>query len=490
MSTLTRAIIIFGLLGIVVALPIFLRPEVDTGQAGADRELRIITPHNETIRREFGEAFAAYWYEKTGERVYVNWLTPGGTSEIRRVLDGAFTSAQERGASVGIDLFFGGGDYIFRQQARAEPSRLAPLEVFEKHPDWFGEEAIPANFTGETYYDDKKRWVGVCLSRFGICYNVDTITRLGIPAPQRWDDLSDPRYFGQIALTDPTKSGSVARAFEMLIQERIQDAQARSEADAVAVGWREGLELIQLIGANARYFTDSATKVPHDVAQGDSAAGMCIDFYGRTFNEMLRKDDGSSRLVWISPEGGTSTSVDPIAVLTGAPEPELAQEFVTFCLSERGQMLWNVRPGEKDGPKYRALRRMPVRQDLYTPDRVARFSDPDALPYETSGGFEYRGELTGRGFAAMRLIIRVMCIDSHNELKAAWRAIIDAGSPPEAIAVMQDLERLTYAHVIEELPSLMKTSSPIEMADYANELGEHLRANYEEARSIAERSAR
>lgn len=490
MSSLTRALIVFALLGVVVALPMVMRPDQSSGLEGADRELRIITPHNETIRREFGEAFATYWYEKTGERVYINWLTPGGTSEISRVLDGAFTAAQERGGSVGIDIFFGGGDYDFRQQAKAEPTRLVPLRVFETHPEWFSPDVIPQSFTGETYYAEDRRWLGVCLSRFGICYNVNTIERLDISPPQRWDDLRNPNYFGQIALTDPTKSGSVARAFEMLLQEKIQDAMAEDGEAGLERGWAEGMQLIQLIGANARYFTDSATKVPHDVAQGDSAAGMCIDFYGRTFNEMLRREDGSSRLMWVSPEGGTSTSVDPIAVLKGAPEPDLAQEFVVFCLSEQGQMLWNVRPGEVDGPKYRALRRMPIRRDLYTPDRLARFSDPEALPYSTTGGFEYRGELTGRGFSAMRLVIRAMCIDAHVELKAAWKAIIEADFPPEAMAVMQNVERVSYEEVIRTLPSMLKEKSALEVAAYANELGKHFRSNYEEARRIAEGATR
>ena len=30
---------------------------------------------------------------------------------------------------------------------------------------------------------------------------------------------------------------------------------------------------------------------------------------------------------------------------------------------------------------------------------------------------------------------RVMCIDTHDELTAAWRALIAAGFPPEATAI-------------------------------------------------------
>ena len=151
------------------------------------------------------------------------------------------------------------------------------------------------------------------------------------------------------------KSGSVAKAFEMLIQQKIRHALDTVQREpgesreqmlerATGQGWTKGLQLIQRISANARYFTDKASKIPHDVAQGDAAAGMCVDFYGRTYNEKLKKADGTSRLVWISPKGGTSQSVDPVAVMRGAPNNQIAQSFVEFLLSDRGQLIWNSKP--------------------------------------------------------------------------------------------------------------------------------------------------
>ena len=89
--------IILAPLAGVVAAPLVLR---DSGSEGADQaELRldVITPHTETLRREFGEAFAEYWEEKTGQSVYVNYLVPGGTSECVRVISSGFEAARERG---------------------------------------------------------------------------------------------------------------------------------------------------------------------------------------------------------------------------------------------------------------------------------------------------------------------------------------------------------------------------------------------------------
>ena len=84
----TRALIIFGLLALIVALPLAMRRHTETTSAArADDNLIVLTPHNESIRQEFGEAFAAYWKSTTGRSIHVDWRTPGGTSEIRMVLD-------------------------------------------------------------------------------------------------------------------------------------------------------------------------------------------------------------------------------------------------------------------------------------------------------------------------------------------------------------------------------------------------------------------
>jgi len=497
MKWINRKSLVALALIVCVAAPLLMSRKQEGGNVtveNADRRINIITPHNETIRREFGEAFQSYWKEKTGETVYVNWLTPGGTSEIRKILDGKYAAAERVGDDgIGIDIFFGGGDYDFRIQA--DKGHLADLEVFKSHPDWFKPDVIPKTFTGETYYDPDHKWVGVCLSRFGICYNVDVLKRLGIDPPTEWSDLGDPRYFGGIALADPSKSGSVARAFEMLIQQKMHESAAsikrkpgetpiQLDMRARSDGWDKGINLIQRIAGNARYFTDSSTKIPHDVAQGNAAVGMAVDFYGRTYEEMLKKEDGSSRIHWISPKGGTSMSVDPVAVMRGAPDPELAQGFVEYLLTLQGQKLWNAKPGTPGGTKYRALRRMPVRRDVYTEKNMKGFADP-MNPYEDTGGFVYRRELTGKGFKAIQFIIRVMCLDSHDEIKAAWKKLSAAGMPERAVKVFSETTIVSYQNAMGDIRRQLKDGSKVESANMAVRLGNYFRKNYKLAGKLA-----
>ena len=389
-----RIAIVFGLLALMVGLPLGLRQGRGRVAAGAaDDHLVILSPHNETLRQELEEAFARYWKERSGRSVYVDWRTPGGTSEIRMVLDAGFKAAGETGrAGIGVDVLFGGGEPDFSSQAKR--GRLVALEVFKSHPDWFGPGApIEELVCGERFYPPDHVWVGTCLSQFGICYNPDVLKRLRLPSPTRWDDLGDPRYAGSIALADPTKSGAVARSFELLVQDQMQRVLADPTLGrdaALALGWANGLRLIQRMAANARYFTDSSSKIPLDVGQGNAAAGMCIDFYGRTYAAELTTRDGAPRVVWSAPTGGTTLSADPVGVLRGAPSPQLAQAFVEFCLSEQGQTLWFGRPGSPGGPRARALQRTPIRRDIYTPANLANSTMPDLNPYAGHANLIYQ----------------------------------------------------------------------------------------------------
>ncbi len=534
-----QAAILLALL-VTLALPFALRTTPESA-GKADDTLIIISPHNEAIRHEFGLAFPRWYQARTGRTVAIDWRVIGGTSEIARHLDGEYTAAfrhhwvntlgrpwsnevqsafgngalpatapaearEARAAflasevSCGIDLFFGGGSYDFIRQAQA--GRLVDGGLLKKHPEWFAEDVIPSAFAGEPYWDQQGRWFGTVLSSFGIIANRDALKRLGVPTPSAWADLADPRLAGEVALADPTKSGSMAKAFENVIQQQMQrvvaarlatgpfaDEAARraAEQQAVAEGWLEGVRLLQKIGANARYFTDSAQRVAIDVAAGDCAAGMGIDFFGRQQQEAVRRRGASDRVLYVAPEGGAVASVDPVGVLRGAPHRAVAELFVEFCLSMEGQKLWNLQPGTPDGPQYFALRRLPVRKDFYTlPGIEAVRSDPRELPYAPQPDrLIYHPERTSRQFREMSFVIRVMCLDTQPELKRAWRALIAAGMPADALAVFSDLSAVDYAAVNGRIRDALRSKNKVDEITLANELGARFRSQYRRAEEMA-----
>ena len=521
--------------------PFLLKPAQSTAPAHYDRRLVIITPHHDRIREEFGLAFATHWKKTAGETLFIDWRVPGGTSEIAMLIKSEATAAFQQhwqrdlkktwspavaqaclnpkaspedeartaylasNVGTGMDLFFGGGAYDFEQQAKAgtlvagDGEKTGISGLMKKRPEWFSDAGIPEKLSGEPFRDPQGRWCGACLSSSGIVFNRDVLRRIGITEdPDAWEDLADPRYYGQIALSDPGKSGSVTKALEMLIQQQMQIAVDRLkaappakltpeevEAQGVAEGWNAGLRLILRISANARYFTDFSTKIPLDVLRGDAAAGLCIDFYGRSAEEDVRKADGTSRVGFIAPLGGTSISVDPIGMLRGAPDPALATAFIEFVLGDPGQRLWSFRAGEPGGPRQHALRRLSVRHDFYTPENIARMSDGAEAPFEKAQAFTYHPERTGAAFSAIRFLVRVICVDSHAELHEAWKAIIDAGMPERAITVLEDLTRVKYEAATGGISKILSSRDKVQETRLARELGDAFRTQFTRAGSMA-----
>lgn len=403
---------------VVLGVPFAFRPRggpVD----GAALRLVIITPHNEQIRTEFGLAFDR-WHRATfeGRGVVIDWRTPGGTAEIRRQLFAEYEAAIKRGpiarGSMSYDLLFGGGSYEHAQVKRAVTCTLSdgtvrsatitiPVEFSaEQLHEWYGENRVGRN----VLYDEDLHWFGTALSGFGLVYNLDVLRDLGVPEPQTWSDLADPRLMGWVALADPGQSGSIATVFDVILQR---------------LGWREGWRIVREASANARYFADSSSKIPIDVSLGEAAMGMCIDFYGRTQAQVIRNADGSERLGYVDPPRLSDIDPDPISLLNGGPNRDLAVRFIEFCLSEDGQALWQfpLTTSEGDlGPQQFELRRLPIRRVMYEKhfDRFIDRVDPFALaePFEN-------WDSNVRGFIAP--LLAAMAIDSQAELRSAWKAI-------------------------------------------------------------------
>lgn len=536
-----KELAIAGALFVVLIGPFILRPADSTAPYHYDRRLVIMTPHVEQIRQELGVAFARQWKQLKGETLAIDWRV-GGTSDLKKLIESDYRAAFERhwtgnlgqrwstdvansflatkapkapdareaflesNVSIGVDLFFGGGPHDFNDQAAkgtvvaTDKATQAGLPALMKsHPEWFKDESIPLAVSGQSFRDKDNRWVGTCMSSFGIVYNRDVLRRLGVSKdPTQWNDLTDPRLMGQIALGDPNGSSSVVTAFEMLIQQQIHLAierltknpgrlrtPAAIEAAGVRQGWLEGLRLIQRIAGNTRYFADTSSKIPLEVSQGDAAAGMCIDFYGRSSEEAVRKADGTSRVGFVAPLGGTSFAVDPIALMRGAPQPQLAQAFMEFVLSDQGQKIWDFRVGTPGGPQHTALRRLPIRKDFYTKENLAFMSDPAEQPYEKAKALVYHPEWTGPAFNSLRFIIRVLCVDTHDELRRTWKMLTQQGHPPRATEVFEQLAIVDYDSAMGDINKIINSSDKVQQVREARRLTDAFRRQYEQAYDFA-----
>jgi len=453
------------LIGPVVAHAVHGSGEA-SAPGGTEDRLIIITPDGQEIRNEYRWAFAQWHLVKYGTPVDLEFLTPGGTADIRRQLDTIYRAIRdahggnlppENQVDIGIDMVWGGGDYEFN-------SKLKPLGILQPiqiDPNLLRQVFPQPTLAGVKLYDQDKdksgnplppRWIGACLSSFGIIYNPDLCRSLGISPPKTWSDLTDPRFFASLSLADPTHSSSAGAAYMMVIQRGMADAEgeffrthtgkpAQLKAmpqyqTALDAGWKLGMSRLLLIAANARYFSDSSTQPPSDVAGGDAAAGMAIDFYGRVTEETV----GPDRETFIAPRAATAITPDPIAILYGChgKQLELANHFIEFLLSEPGQRLWILKPGEPGGPRDLALRRAPIRRSVYR-DRSGWADDFDY--FDTAGGFNQRGEWMGT-FSELPSIWAAAWIDDRDELLDATRRILAVADPNHRAQLLAELSNL------------------------------------------------
>jgi hypothetical protein len=390
-------------------------------------------------------------------------------------------------------LLFGTGSAEAALQASA--GRLVDAGLLRAHPEWFGEGGIPETAGGKVLWDRKGRWLGSCLSLFGICHNRDSLQRLRLKkAPDQWSDLADPAYFGELALADPSKSGAAASAFEMLVHqqmnlvaaERAHGGDAPPETDEMSArseGWTRAARLIRRITANTRYFSSAGTQPTLDIAMGDAAAGMCIDFYGRSQSET--PGGGAGRLAFVTPHGGTAVDTDPIGLFRGAPHRELAAAFIAFVLSPEGQKLWNFRVGTPGGPARYALRRLPIVPALYAAPFAALRSDPGESPYDEAQAFVYHPAWTAPLVRALTFIIRVTCLDPHEELATAYRDLFRAGFPPRATALFDDVGLIDYEAASGPIRSAVASGNPVDEAALANRMLKAVRAQYRQVSHLA-----
>lgn len=416
------------LIAVVVGVPFAMRPSGDDGPSDTTEKLIIRSPHGEQLRTEFTDGFNRYRKAQGKSPIFIDWRSSGGTSDLRKQTIAEFEAEAFRAietnselGGVGIDLFFGGGDYEHSQLAKPrsverpdgtkfEYTISTPVDISDEHL----KEIFPQpDIAGAPLYNPEKRWFGTALSSFGIVFNNDVLQSRGLPKPQTWADLASPVFRNEIALADPGHSGSITQTYNGILRR---------------VGWDEGWRLLRSAFANARYFTASSSKVPVDVSSGEAAAGMCIDFYGRYQAEKV----GGDRVGYVDPPRMTTINADPISIMHGAPHQALANEFVLWTLSKEGQRLLQRKVGIEGGPKQFEIRRVPIRRDIYTPEEMKHWTDPIDPFTELAQPF---APGMADFYSTVATISHAMAIDIHQDLVAAWHAIheLEDGEKKEAL---------------------------------------------------------
>jgi phosphoglycerate transport regulatory protein PgtC len=177
--------------------------------------------------------------------------------------------------------------------------------------------AAPAKVGAYPINDPKGRYLGQALAGYGLMWNTRYMAANKLPAPKQWADLTKPVYFGHVAMSSPSRSGTTHLTVETLLQ---------------GEGWEKGWNQLLQIAGNCAAITERSFGVPDGVNNGQFGIGLVIDFFG-----LAGKYSGFP-VEFIYPD---VTAVVPanIALVTGGKNSAEARQFISYTLSTEGQQL-------------------------------------------------------------------------------------------------------------------------------------------------------
>lgn len=267
---------------------------------------------------------------------------------------------------------------------------LARNKLLQPAPDTKNP-AAPAKIGNYPLNDPQGNYYGQALAGYGMMWNTRYLTANKLPAPKEWKDLTKPEYFGHVAISSPSRSGTTQLTVETILQ---------------GEGWDKGwTQILEMMG-NAAAVTDRSFAVPDGVNNGQYGIGIVIDFFG-----LAGKYSGFP-VDFVYP---AMTAVVPanIGLLAGGKNPEEAKKFMAFTMSTEGQQLLF-------DPKISRLPILPYSQ-LKAP---AGYPDPQEVAKRAKVQFD--ANLSEARYQVVTSMFDQMVTFRLKELQATTKAIHDA----------------------------------------------------------------
>jgi len=177
--------------------------------------------------------------------------------------------------------------------------------------------AAPAKVGAYPINNPQGLYLGQALAGYGLMWNTRYMAAHKLPVPRQWADLMKPVYFGHVAISSPSRSGTTHLTVETLLQ---------------GEGWDKGWSQILQIVGNCAAVTERSFGVPDGVNNGQYGIGLVVDFFG-----LAGKYSGFP-VDFAYPD---VTAVVPanIALVAGGKNAEEARKFIAYTVSTEGQQL-------------------------------------------------------------------------------------------------------------------------------------------------------
>lgn len=193
---------------------------------------------------------------------------------------------------------------------------LSGLKLLEPIGD-LANKAAPAKVGAYPINAPDNLYLGQALAGYGLMWNTRYMAANKVPTPKQWADLTKPAYFGHVAMSSPSRSGTTHLTVETLLQ---------------GEGWDKGWSQLLQISGNSAAITERSFGVPDGVNNGQFGIGLVIDFFG-----LAGKYSGFP-VEFVYPD---VTAVVPanIALVSGGKNTAEARKFISYTVSQQGQEL-------------------------------------------------------------------------------------------------------------------------------------------------------
>ena len=331
--------------------------------------------------------------------------------------------------------------------------------------------AAPTKVGAYPINDPKGRYLGQALAGYGLMWNTRYMAANKLPAPKQWADLAKPVYFGHVAISSPSRSGTTHLTVETLLQ---------------GEGWEKGWNQLLQIAGNCAAVTERSFGVPDGVNNGQYGIGLVIDFFG-----LAGKYSGFP-VEFIYPD---VTAVVPanIALVAGGKNAAEARQFIRYTVSTEGQQLLL-------DPKISRLPILPLAQ-LKAPAGY-----PDAFEIAKRAKVAFNADLSESRYNVVSAMFDQTITFRLKELQAATKAIQAAEAAlakkpnAAAAALVKQARDLAYTPAVGQglagdkdflaLFTANKKSAAVnkQVTGLEDTWNRHARDNYERARTLAEQA--
>lgn len=385
--------------------------------------------------------------------------TPGTTVEIlNKGTAAGIAYVRETAAGARPDVFWVSAPDAF--EVLAKENLLVKLPKLNP--------AIPEKIGDFPINDPAGFYQGQALAGYGIMFNERYLKGNDLTPPRDWVDLTAAKWFGHVATSSPSRSGTTHLTMETILQ---------------GEGWTRGWTLLAQIAGNCAAVPERSTAVPDGVGSGQYGAGLVIDFFGFSArNSGLPVDFVYPALTAIVPAN--------IGLIAGARNAEAAQKFMAWTVSDEGQALLLQ-------PK---ISRLPVLPAAYA-KAPAGFPRPYEKPITAKVNFD--PQLSESRYYIVSALFDQTITYRHVELVEATKAIHEAAvkvarsKNSAALRLLDEARVLTYLPLVTEaqikdaefLKSFRASKKDAEAGKKMTALeegwGNKAKANYSRAKELA-----